>query len=52
MRTSDEFGISVDSKEAIAFAILGNETLHGNASNVPRATGASRRVVLGKISLP
>ncbi len=52
MRTSDEFGIGVDSKEAIAFAILGNETLHGNTSNVPRATGASRRVVLGKISLP
>lgn len=52
MRTSDEFGIGVDSKEAIAFTVLGNETLHGNAGNVPRATGASRRAILGKISLP
>ncbi len=52
IRTSDEFGISVDDKEAIAFAVLGNETLHGRPGNVPRATGASKQVVLGKLSLP
>ena len=45
-------GISADAKEAIAFAILANETLHGNAGNLPSATGASVRKVLGKFVLP
>ena len=48
----DNFGISADAKEAIAFAILANETLHGNAGNLPSATGASVRKVLGKFILP
>jgi len=52
IRTTDGFGIAVDDKEAIAFAVLGNETLHGRPGNVPRATGASKQVVLGKLSLP
>ena len=39
----DNSGISADAKEAIAFAILANETLHGNAGNLPSATGASVR---------
>jgi anhydro-N-acetylmuramic acid kinase len=45
----DNFGLSSDAKEAIAFAVLANETIHGNPSNVPSATGATRPVVLGKI---
>ena len=45
-------GISADAKEAIAFAILANETLHGNAGNLPSATGASVRKVLGKFVCP
>ncbi len=45
-------GISADAKEAIAFAILANETLHGNAGNLPSATGASVRKILGKLVLP
>ena len=48
----DSFGISSDAKEAIAFAILANETLHGNAGNLPSATGASVRKVLGKFVCP
>jgi len=52
IRTSDEFGIGIDAKEAIAFAVLGNETLHGRPGNVPRATGASKPVILGKLSMP
>jgi len=48
----DTSGISADAKEAIAFAILANETLHGNAGNLPSATGASVRKVLGKFVLP
>ncbi len=45
-------GISSDAKEAICFAVLANETLNGNASNIPRVTGANRETILGKICLP
>ena len=48
----DNSGISADAKEAIAFAILANETLHGQPGNLPSATGASVRKVLGKFVLP
>ncbi|GAB4334268.1 MAG: anhydro-N-acetylmuramic acid kinase AnmK [Candidatus Abyssubacteria bacterium] len=47
--TSDDFGVPSDAKEAIGFAILANETISGNPSNVPSATGARRPVVLGKM---
>jgi anhydro-N-acetylmuramic acid kinase len=49
VETSDAMGIDADAKEAIAFAILGYETLRGRASNVPRATGAVRALPLGAI---
>ena len=48
----DNSGISADAKEAIAFAILANETLHGHAANLPSATGASVRKILGKFVCP
>lgn len=41
----------VAAKEAIAFALLADRTVHGLPGNVPSATGARRAVVLGKISL-
>ncbi len=47
--TMDAIGFSSDSKEAVCFAILANETIAGNPSNVPSATGASASAVLGKI---
>jgi anhydro-N-acetylmuramic acid kinase len=50
LRRSDKYGIPVDAKEAVAFAILGNETLCGTPSNVPSATGAHRPVLLGNIT--
>lgn len=49
LRKADEFGIPSDAKEALAFAILANETICGNPGNVPSATGAKERVILGKI---
>jgi anhydro-N-acetylmuramic acid kinase len=52
VRSSAEFGIPSGAKEAVAFAALAYETWHRRPSNVPSATGAKQRVVLGKISLP
>jgi anhydro-N-acetylmuramic acid kinase len=48
--TSADYGIDVDAKEAVAFAILANETWRRRPSNLPAATGARRPVILGKIS--
>ncbi len=50
VRASDEYGIPADSREAIAFAVLGNEAICGTPANVPSATGARHRVRLGKIT--
>jgi anhydro-N-acetylmuramic acid kinase len=49
---SDRYGLPVDAKEAIAFAILADRTLHGLPGNLPSVTGARRAVVLGKIAKP
>ena len=51
IKTTSAYGLDEDFKEAIGFAILANETIHGNVSNVPSATGAKRAAVLGKICL-
>ena len=48
--TTADFKMDVDAKEAIAFTILGNETLRGKPSNVKSATGAREPVILGQIS--
>ena len=48
--TSAEFGIGVDTKEAILFAVLAYETFQDRAGNLPSATGARKPVILGKIS--
>jgi len=50
LRSSDEFGIPTEAKEAVAFALLAYETWHRRPSNVPSATGAKRPAILGKIS--
>ncbi|MGH7660661.1 MAG: anhydro-N-acetylmuramic acid kinase, partial [Vulcanimicrobiaceae bacterium] len=46
---ADGFGINADAKEAIAFAILGYETLRGRPANLPRVTGARAQTILGSI---
>jgi anhydro-N-acetylmuramic acid kinase len=48
-RRPEDFGISTDAKEAIGFAILGFETIHGRVGNLPNATGARHPVILGTI---
>jgi anhydro-N-acetylmuramic acid kinase len=48
---SDARGVPGQLREALAFAVLAHETLHGNPGNVPSATGARWPAVLGKLSL-
>jgi anhydro-N-acetylmuramic acid kinase len=50
IRSSDEFGIPSDSKEAVAFALLAYQSWNRQPSNIPSATGAERSAILGKIS--
>lgn len=50
IKTTGDFGIPTEAKEALGFAILAYETHHGRPSNVPGATGAKKFVQLGKIS--
>jgi anhydro-N-acetylmuramic acid kinase len=47
--TSDALGLPGNAKEAFAFALLANETIHGRPSNLRGATGASRPAILGKV---
>ena len=49
---TDDAGVPSQAREALCFAVLANETVSGAPSNVPGATGAKNRAILGKISLP
>lgn len=49
---SDEMGLPGDAKEAIAFALLANDFIHGLPNNLPRVTGAARPTVMGKLAMP
>jgi anhydro-N-acetylmuramic acid kinase len=50
IRSSDEFGLPSEAKEAAAFALLAFQTWNRQPSNVPSATGAKGPAILGKIS--
>jgi anhydro-N-acetylmuramic acid kinase len=50
VRRSDDHGLPIDAKEAIAFAILASERIDRRPSNMPSVTGAKRYVMLGKIT--
>jgi anhydro-N-acetylmuramic acid kinase len=52
VRRIEDYGMSYDAKEAVCFAILANETLHGRPANLPSVTGARRPVVLGVVCTP
>ena len=46
----DALGFPEGAKEATCFALLASEHLSGTPQNVPRATGASHPVILGKLT--
>ena len=48
--TQEALGYSSAAKEAIAFVIMGNETINRRPSNVPSATGAHQSVILGNVT--
>lgn len=48
----DDLGLPSDAKEAVAFAILGNQFLLGQTNNIPSATGATKDVIMGKLAVP
>ncbi len=50
--TSEAHGVPAQAKEAMAFALLAWLRWNGLPGNVPSATGASRAVMLGKVTLP
>jgi len=52
MRPSNEFGVPSDAREAMAFAVLADMALRGQAAHLPPVTGASAPKLLGKLSFP
>ena len=49
VQRTDAFGLYGDSKEAIAFAVLGYLRVKERFGNLPSVTGAKRSVLLGKV---
>lgn len=49
--TVDGLGANGDAKEAAAFALLGDAFLRHTPNNAPRATGAEKPVIMGKLVL-
>ena len=47
--SSSALGIDPDAKEAMCFALLGYQTMHGVSTSLPSVTGARHKAVLGKI---
>lgn len=50
LKTHEDYGISNNFKEVMAFALLGYCAYYGIPSNVPSCTGASKRVILGRMA--
>lgn len=49
VRTFEEAGWDSRGFEAVAFAVLAHQTIHGECANIPSATGAAHPVLLGTI---
>ncbi|MBE3561618.1 MAG: anhydro-N-acetylmuramic acid kinase, partial [Ktedonobacteraceae bacterium] len=46
----ETIGLPANAKEAVTFALLGHEAIHGRPASLPRCTGAAQPAVLGKIT--
>ncbi|MGA0342536.1 MAG: anhydro-N-acetylmuramic acid kinase, partial [bacterium] len=51
-RDFSELGQPAEAREAIGFAVLGNQFLMGESTTFPGITGNQSSVILGKLSLP
>jgi len=49
--TTNSYGIPDQAREAMAFAVIGHESLMGRSGNLPVVTGAAAPVVLGVVTL-
>jgi 1,6-anhydro-N-acetylmuramate kinase len=49
IRLHEDFGLPSLGREAVYFALMGYEALHGRPNTVPTCTGASHSVVMGKL---
>jgi anhydro-N-acetylmuramic acid kinase len=49
IRLHEDFGLPSLGREAVYFAMMGHEALHGRPNTVPSCTGAGHSVVMGKI---
>jgi anhydro-N-acetylmuramic acid kinase len=52
LKRFDDLFFPGDAKEAVAFALLGYLTIHGQPGNLPAATGAAGPRVLGTVTPP
>lgn len=50
LKTHEDYGISNNFKEVMAFALLGYCNYYGIPNNLPCCTGAEKRIVLGKVT--
>jgi anhydro-N-acetylmuramic acid kinase len=50
VKSSDNFGLPAEAKEAAAFALLAWETWHHRPGNLCSATGAARPAILGQVT--
>ena len=50
LKTCEDYGISNNFKEVMAFALLGYCNYYNIPNNLPSCTGASKRVVMGKVT--
>src|SRR6266567_1948783 len=49
IRLHEEFGLPSLGREAVYFALMGYEAVHGRPNTIPSCTGASHPVVMGKL---
>jgi anhydro-N-acetylmuramic acid kinase len=49
IRQHEEFGLPSLGREAVYFALMGYEAVHGRPNTIPSCTGASHAVVMGKV---